>query len=207
MGINTKLENKFIDMGEIFVDSLGIYPERPGKQLQTLRTSSEDSGSLDFLVLLYSARKTPCKQKAVERPEEKKKPRSGCRECEIILQWVSSCICCSCLSANTAKPAAIVSLPFRRSLSRCSPLESKTKANKAKQSPAQYKPPHNSFCSQLDTFWSQEGTVLSLFLHTPSRAVSLRFSHSQYLRYVLCRKCLPDSEGRKCFWWILQKPW
>lgn len=31
MGINTKLENKFIDMGEIFVDSLGIYLERTGK--------------------------------------------------------------------------------------------------------------------------------------------------------------------------------
>lgn len=48
MGRNTKLENKFIDMGEIFVDSLGNYPECTGKQLQTLRTPSEESASLDF---------------------------------------------------------------------------------------------------------------------------------------------------------------
>lgn len=65
MGRNTKPENKFIDIGEIFVDSLGNYPECTGKQLQTLRIPSEDSGSLDSLVLLYSARKTPCKWKTV----------------------------------------------------------------------------------------------------------------------------------------------
>lgn len=83
------------------------------------------------------------------------------------------------------------------------------KQNQSRQSqtqPSAEQAPTQLFLFRTRHVLKPEGTVLSLFLHTPSRAVSLRFSHSQYLRYVLCRKCLPDSEGRKCFCWILQKP-
>lgn len=83
------------------------------------------------------------------------------------------CICRCCLSANTALLCwtfSRVSLPLRRSLNRCYPLENKTKPNKAKRSTQHTGQgrPHTQLFLFITRYVVKSGRGCSFSLCTPS---------------------------------------
>lgn len=185
-------------MGEIFVDSLGTILSALGN---SFRLSGHPVRTLEVWIPLFCSTQQEKHHANGRQYRGQRKRKNPDQDAGSVKSSFTKCLLAS---------AAVV---FQQTQLNCQQscfafpkvsqqMLSSGKQKQSKQS--QTEPSTVEAPTQLFLFRTRHvlepgrSCSFSLSAH-PVQGVSFRFSHSQYLRYVLCRKCLPDSEGKKCF--------